>query len=64
MSIGEDVGSYAGGVLGGAAATFLGQPEFAVAATKVGSEIGKFVGREGEKAVIKGAKRLFEGKPK
>jgi hypothetical protein len=60
MSFAEDIGSKAGAALGGAAATFFGQPELIPTAAAIGSQIGKFVGKKGEDYVIKGAKKYFE----
>lgn len=60
MSIGEDIGTYAGGALGTAAAGFIGQPELVPLAASVGSQIGKFVGKKGEEAVIAASKQFME----
>lgn len=60
MSIGEDIGTYAGTALGTAAAGFLGQPELAPAFASAGSQLGKFVGKKGEEYVIKASKQFME----
>lgn len=60
MSIGEDIGSYAGTALGTAAAGFLGQPELVPLAASLGSQAGKFIGKKGEEAVIKASQQFME----
>lgn len=60
MSIGEDVGSYAGGALGSAAAGFIGQPELIPALSRAGSDVGKFIGKKGEEFIIKASKQFME----
>jgi hypothetical protein len=60
MSIGEDIGTYAGTALGTGLAGFIGQPELVPAFAGVGSQIGKFVGKKGEEAVIAASKQFME----
>lgn len=60
MSIGEDIGTYAGGALGTAAAGFFGQPELVPLAASLGSQAGRFIGKKGEEAVIKASQQFME----
>jgi len=60
MSIGEDIGTYAGGALGTAAAGFFGQPELVPLAASIGSQAGKFIGKKGEEYIIKASKQFMD----
>jgi outer membrane lipoprotein SlyB len=60
MSIGEDIGTYAGGALGTAAAGFFGQPELVPLAASLGSQAGRFIGKKGEEAIIKASQQFME----
>lgn len=57
--LGEQIGAYAGGILGGAAGEFFG-PEAIPIGASLGSQAGKFIGKKGEEYIVKASKQFME----